>query len=159
MALEQDAQELLAWEFDAYEDHERGVGWYLLAGLIVVGLLIAAFVTRNFLFAVMIVMLVGVYYLRHANRPSRVRCVIAEDGITVDDRHFAFDDVDEFAVLTPPRGRAMLYLNPSGWRLRMHVPIEGVDPEDVRALLAPRVTERKDQDESGGEIVSKLLRL
>ena len=157
MAMED--REVLGWEFDEYERYERGTAWYVVAGIVLSAALILAFATRNFLFAVMIVMLVAVFYLRHVNHPRRLRCSIGEGGITVDGRHYLYEDIEEFAVIVPIRGQPMLSVNPAGLHLRMRVPIEGVDPADVHALLVQHLQESDDQEESGGDVIGKILRL
>lgn len=153
-------QEVLGWEFDEYERYERGTAWYVVAGIVLMGTLILAFATRNFLFAVMIVMLVAVFYLRHVNHPRRLRCSIGEGSITVDGRRYLYEDIEEFAVIVPESGRPVLSINPAGLHLRMRVPMmDGVDPADVRALLMQHVQESDDQEESGGDVIGKILRL
>ena len=49
-------EELFSWTVDGYERHERGPVWYAIAFLIGLSLVLYAIVTRNFLFAIVVVM-------------------------------------------------------------------------------------------------------
>ncbi|MFH1430323.1 MAG: hypothetical protein ABIG71_02220 [Candidatus Uhrbacteria bacterium] len=150
---------LLEWEFSAYEQHERGRRWYMLAFAIALALLIYAIATKNFLFVVLIIMLSTVLYLRHARTPERIRAMLTERGVILDEQELAYEQISSFWIVEPPNGRPTLYLDPKGLRSNLVIPIEVVSPDVIHSVLASRVTEDSSGEESGAEVISKTLRL
>lgn len=150
---------LLEWTFDEYERHERGTGWYAVAALVGAAFLAYAFATRNFLFAVLIVMVAVVIVLRTRHTPERIAVRVSPAGIELDGQLHRYDAVETFWIVEPEHGRPMLYIDPEGLKPRVGIPIDGVAVADVRAALAPYVRESADRDEPGSDILGKVLKL
>ena len=87
------------WTFASYEMHERGRSWFVAASVVAAILLIYAFFTKNFLFAVILVMVAVVLYLQKSRAPEQLSCAITEQGIVLHDRFTAYEDLKDFWVV------------------------------------------------------------
>ncbi len=130
------------WTFDKFERHERGTLWYVIAGLVVGGLLVYSIATANILFGVIIFLTVVIIFGRHMNESEMVSCEIYPDAIVVDDKRYPYQDIRTFSIITTSEGAPILYLY-EGRGLRHHVPIPlaDQDPLEIREYLLDVVEE------------------
>lgn len=150
---------LLMWTFDEYERHERGTAWFLGAALVGAALLMYAFAARNFLFAVLLLMVSAVLALRHVRTPERLDVAVTDRGVMLDRKFYPYETIERFWIVEPVRGRTTLYIDPQGLRPRVAIPLEDVETDDVRRALAQHVQAHDDADEPGADILSKVLKL
>ncbi|MDO8621644.1 MAG: hypothetical protein Q7R80_00225 [bacterium] len=151
---------LLSWEFPEYEQHERGRGWYIAAGLIAAALLVYAFATKNFLFAVIVVMLAAVLYLRHTQAPQRLSFEIREKGILLADRFTPYDRLLHFWIVTEEGAPQTLYIHARGARPPFGVPLVDHEPAAVREAFRNRLAENDEEhEEPTSGVIGRALRL
>lgn len=150
---------LLSWTFPEYEQHERGRGWYAAALIVAAALLVYAFTSRNFLFAVIIVMLAVVFYLRHAQEPSELEFVITERGILVGERFTPYKELHNFWIVAEDEGPKKLYFHSRGVRPRFSISLEGQELERVRDMLKAHLPENEERDEPTSDVIGRALKL
>jgi hypothetical protein len=161
MADERHGATLLSWEFPEHEQHVRGRTWYVVATLIAIALLVYAFATKNFLFAIMIVMLAVVMYLRDARgKPPMLSFVITEKGILLADRFMPYERLQDFWFVTEEDAPKTLYFHPRSARPRLRVPIGDRDPSEIRNALRGRLPENEDEhEEPASDAIGRALKL
>ena len=150
---------LLTWSFAEYMQHERGRSWYVAAASVAILLLVYAFVTRNFLFAVIIVMLGVVIFLQHTRTPQHLTCALTERGIACDTRFFPYEDLEEFWIADREHHPPVLYTNPRGLRPRVAIPLSDAKADQVQAILRAHVPEREEKDEPASDAIVRMLKL
>ncbi|MBI2483112.1 hypothetical protein HYV74_02945 [Candidatus Uhrbacteria bacterium] len=151
---------LLTWTFAEYEQYDRDRRWYAIAIVIAAALLIYAFTTRNFMFAVIVVMLAVVFYLRHTQEPRRMTCTITESGVVLEDRLYPFTELVDFWVVAIEGTRSVLYVHPrKNLRPRIGIPVESVEPEELRRVLRAHLPEREGEEEPTSDVFARILKL
>ncbi len=139
---------LARWEVDEYPRHERSRTWYIVAVIVGVGLIVYAIATANFLFAVIILMVGVIMLISTFKEPERIPVVITNTGILVDDTYYDYDAVRDFSIAFDPPHVSILYLDfHSPWHPLLSVPLEDMDPNDVRELLLPFCAENLKRSE------------
>ncbi|MDO8598816.1 MAG: hypothetical protein Q7S02_01790 [bacterium] len=150
---------LLSWTFPEYEQHERGRGWYVAALVVAAALLVYAFASKNFLFAVIIVMLAVVFYLRHVQEPAQLEFAITERGILVGGRFIPYEGLQNFWIVAEDESPKKLYFHSRGVRPRFSVPLEGQELERVRGVLKAHLSENDERDEPTSDVIGRALKL
>ena len=150
---------LLTWTFAEYEQRVRGRGWYIAAAIAAVLLLIYAFFTKNFLFAVIILMLGVVLFLQHTRTPQQLTCSLTDRGIVCDDRFLAYEDLEEFWIADRGTDPPVLYTNPRGLRSRVAIPLGEEKADQVQVILRAHVPEREEKDEPASDAIVRMLKL
>jgi hypothetical protein len=152
---------LLSWEFPEYETAERSPLWYMIAVPVAIGLLIWAILSANYLFTVIILFSSILLLRQHRSQPERLTFSITDKGIDVHGRHFfPFADIRAFWILNDELVKKVYFEFKTMLRPRLTIPLEGTDPEKVRALLAPHVTEDKEREEEPTtDAVARALKL
>lgn len=152
---------MVDWEVDEYPQHERSKWWYLIMGVIGVGLIVYSIATANFLFAVIILMGGIIMLLAQFVKPSRIPVVITTTGVIVGDTYYDFQAVRDFSIAYDPPDVKILYLD---FYALSHplisIPLEDVDPNTVRESLLPFCMENLHRTEEGlNDVMRRLYKL
>lgn len=124
------------WTFEEFEQHTRGVWWYVVAGVLVALAVLYSFATNNFLFTVIIVLAVLVMFTRQFQTPAHVECEIAPEGIRVGKKFYAFGDLASFSIIQRTDGLTVLYVHEArGLRNLLPLPLIDIPPEHIRMFL------------------------
>ncbi len=151
---------LLSWTFPEHEQHARGRAWYIATTVIAIALLIYAFATKNFLFAVLVVMIAVVFYLRDVQSPKELTCELMEKGVAIDGRFTSYADYHDFWIVKEDDVPPKLHLHHRGIRPRFGIPLAGVDPAKVREVLRSHLSENDEEhEESASDAIGRALKL
>ncbi len=152
----------ISWIVPEYETHERSKNWYILSSITALLLLLFAFFTANFLFAVIIIISAIVIILNDGQNPGKVRIILSDEGISIGKKFYDYDELDNFSIIFKPKaGIKNLYFEfKSAIRHRISIHLEKTDPLLVREYLLKYLTEdleRKDQPLS--ENLAKIFKI
>jgi hypothetical protein len=141
-------QELLGWQVDEFIRHNRTTAWYLVAATIGLTLLIYAIATANFLFAVIVLMIGLILLVTSFTEPARIEIHVTNLGVVIGGTFYEYKDMKSFAVIYQPPEIRVLYLNfRSPWQPVLSIPLEEMDPNQVRETLLTYLTEDQEQDD------------
>ncbi|MFA4845062.1 MAG: hypothetical protein WC654_00690 [Patescibacteria group bacterium] len=151
----------LQWEVDEYPQHGRSQRWYIVAAVLGVVLIIYAVATANFLFAVIVLMIGVITLLSTFVAPDRVPIVITNTGVVVADMYYDFEAIKDFALAYDPPDVKILYVEfHSAWQPLLSIPLEDVDPNQVREVLLPYCIENIHRSEERlTDMVRRLYKL
>ena len=151
----------LEWEVDEYPMHQRSKIWYILAAVAGVALIIYAIATANFLFAVIILMVGVITLLSSFVAPDRVPVIITNTGVVVSDLYYDFQSIRDFSIAyDPPHVKNLYFEFHSPWQPLLTVPLEDIDPNQVRDLLLPYCLENLHRvEENLTDVLRRLYKL
>lgn len=154
--------EIVSWQVPEYEKHERNKSWYILASIIGLLLLVYAIYTKNFLFAVIIIIVSLILILTDKGDPNLVKISITDEGIIVGRRFYDYDEIKDFSVVYKPKqGVKNLYFEfKNALRQRLSIPLEDMNPLSIRENLLKYLPEDLDRtDHPLSERLAKLFKL
>ena len=139
---------LMEWETDEYVHHHRSTFWYVTASVVGVGLIIYAIATANFLFAVIILMIGIITLVTSMAPPERIAVMITNTGLVIGEEYFEYKHVKDFSIAYDPPDVKLLYIDFNAlWHPMIAIPLEEVDPNDVRMALSRFLPEDHDRSE------------
>jgi len=139
---------ILEWEVDEYPQHERSRTWYVVTTIIGVALIVYAIATANFLFAVIILMVGVIMLISIFKEPDRIPVVITSTGVLIDDTYYDFDAIRDFSIIYDPPVSKILYVDfQNRWHPMLSIPLEEMDPNQVRSSLLPFCAENLNRKE------------
>jgi hypothetical protein len=152
---------LVNWEVDEYAQHQRSKLWYILAGVIGIGLIIYSIATSNFLFAVIILMSAVIMILSEFSKPEKIPVVITTNGVVIGDVYYDYQSIRDFSVVYDPPDVKLLYLDFFALSHPMlSVSLEDIDPNIVRESLLPFCIENlKRNEEDLTDLMRRLYKL
>lgn len=152
---------LLRWTFQEFKHPQRGRAWWIMAGLVGLGLIVSGVATGNFLFALIILIGATIFVNESRRRPRQLESKITSTGVAVGKKFWRYTELANFWIAYRPPEIMNLYLVPKNpLDPRVRVPLGRINPIEVRKLLAPYVTEDLSrEDEPTSEALSRLLKL
>jgi len=152
---------LVSWKFPEFEQYDRGRGWwYVFYGFCLISLLYAIF-TKNFLFALIVIIVSAIVVHRHYHEPEEVSMHITKNGIMVGDESYEWKDLGSFwLAYEPPEVKKLFFTFSSKFRPHLTIPLEDEDPIKIREILSTYLTEDLDKEsEPTVELLGRVLRL
>ena len=151
---------LFTLSYPEYERYERGWVWYFVAGLLMTILLIQSLMSANYIFGVILVLLCFLLILRNRREPKLSTIKLAESGVWINGELKGYRDFQSFWNVYDPPMAKNLYFDPKGWKSKMSIPLDDIDPVAVRTWLRTKVKEDLDQkDLSVTELLSRILKI
>lgn len=127
---------LVTWDIPEFDHHDRSRGWLVTAVIVGVALLVYALATRNFLFAIIVLLAAIILYQQSTVAPKNLRFAITEGGLEVGPDYFALKDVKNFWIhYEPPRSKTIFFTFKSSLRPGLSVPLQDQNPVSVRQTL------------------------
>ncbi len=151
-------QTLLSWEFPSFERHQRGFFWYVAASVVGLALIIYGLTQRNFLLAVIVILIAVTIVAQQYIQPQRVKISVTEDGVTIGERTFRFREFATFWIVYEPPRVKLLYLEfKSGIRPSYTIPLLEQNPLRIRTVLQKFI--REDLEREAEDLPDRLGRL
>jgi len=151
---------LMSWKFPEYIKHQRTLGWWIGAVILVTGLLFYSFWDSNFLFGVFIITVLIIVVANNFREPRDLDFKILEDGLEIGTRFYPWEDIKNFWIIYQPPEVKTLYF---GFRhLRPSIPVELQDsnPLKIRDILLKFLEEDLEQEkEFAGDELSRWLKI
>jgi hypothetical protein len=147
--VEDSGQIIISWEALEFTPSNRGVSWYWIAGIILIGICVWAVWFKQWTTLAVIVMLTVAIGLMQRMRPRQFQHALTDKGLLTDQRFTPYDRYRSFWVAATPDGPALnlvpnrkfgvaltLQLTPAVVEqvretLSAHLPQEEIDSEDV----------------------------
>lgn len=151
---------LAAWEFPEHDTFERGRRWYIVASLVVLGLLVYSYFDNNPLFAIIIILTIVVFAITEYRGPESHTIALTPDGIIAGPEFFPYNDVKNFFIIYEPPKVKMLYFDPKRIsRPLIGVPLDTQDPNEIRSILLNYLPEDlAREDEPHSDYLGRLLK-
>jgi len=148
----------ISWQAPEYMYTRKSRDWYIVVGVLAVGLLAAAIILANFLFAIVIFLSGFTIALYGAKPPRMIAFSLSVDGIRVDKRLYPYESLKSFWIFYDPPDIKELSIE-SQKMLMPHIKISlgDQDPDEVRSYLLPYLSEHH-QDESLIDVAARYVR-
>ena len=152
---------ILSWKTPEFPPHNRGRIWFLVAGIIALALLVYAFLTTNYLFAIIIFIFAIIIVLTSIRTPEFVDVQVTETGILLGETFFSYRNIDRFWIVYQPPVVANLYLDlKGGLRNRLALDLQKQNPVELRTVLLEHILEDIDRtDEPITDFLGRVLKL
>ena len=149
---------LFEWQAPEFINHHKSKTWFMIAGLITIGLIMYALYTKSATMAIVFIVLAGVYYMTHNQDPKIINVKITELGIYLDEKFIPYNMISAFWVVYHPPYVMALNLKLSSSR-KMVIQLADQNPVEVRRLLAKEIPEVEGEQESMLDLLIRMLRL
>jgi len=151
----------IQWEFPEFVIMPRSRAWNIVAFIILALLVVYAVYTANFLFAMILALCTFILVYQFFQKPRPIPVVIAEDGVIIDKKFYPYKILKDFYIIYEPPFSKYLYLEfKNQLRNKLPVPLEDINPLQVREALLNYLDENIEMnEEGGGEAFSRILRI
>lgn len=127
---------LKEWTIQEYEQHNRGILWYLIMGGLGIFFVIYGIMTNDFLFSLIIILFAIILFLQAHQIPKQILFQITELGIVVGNRFYKFSELETFFIIyNPPDVKTLFLESKGGLRPMIRIPLLDTNPIEVKNVL------------------------
>ena len=126
---------LFSWEIAQYEKRDRTRLWYLGMGVLGIALIIYSIIVGNFLFALIILLVAFILFVREYSEANNVALQITEDGLLLGPDFYPYKDLSEFYIIYEPPEIKQLYIKTKRIGPNLSIPLTDVNPIELREQL------------------------
>lgn len=152
----------ISWEIDDIKKYPRDKKWYIIAAIIAVGLIVYALITKNYFFALIIILASGLIIYFDNEPAKRIPFSIKYNGFQLANTFFEFQTVRNFYIIYKPKEDVkklfVEFKNPI--KHRLSIDLENQDPVEIRNYLLQYLDEDLEKEnEPISEGLAKIFRL
>ncbi len=149
------------WWIKEFEQYERSRRWYIIMLLLAGFCVIYGFLTNNYLFALIIILLGIIMYLHELQEPLMVYFAITETGIILGKKYYRFSELKDFYMLyNPPIVKNLYFSLDNRVKYRLVIPLLDFDPRPIREYLEQYLTENVEiEDEPTIDKLARVLKI
>ncbi len=148
------------WSFPEYNKYDKKFSWYF--SMITLGLLfiIYAIWTKNFLFAIIIILIAVILFLNDKQEPIDIEIELNKNGVRLGSKFYSYKDFDNFWIIYK-RDVKNLYFSFKSWaKFDLSIPLEDQNPIRIRKFLLKYLKEDlKKENEPTSEALGRMLKL
>lgn len=155
-------KKITGWKVPEFDKHKREQGWYILASIAAILLIVYAFLSGNFLFAAIIVIGALIIILHDGQEPLMVNFVITDEGLIVGKRFYDYDAIKNFSIVYKPKDNIKnLYFEfKNVIKPRLSIPLKNLNPLPIRENLLKYLAEDLERtDQPLSEALAKMFKL
>ncbi len=148
---------LYEWRAQEFMMYRKDIAWIAGLALFVIGLTIYFTLTKNYLGAILVILmgiLTGVWATR---KPNEVAFQITSLGISVGSRLFPFERLKSFWIIYEPRDIKEVVLHiKQVWNPHLYLNIGSANPVEIRKALLRFLPEKEEQESLANVIARRL---
>ncbi|MBI2639621.1 MAG: hypothetical protein HYW90_01875 [Candidatus Sungbacteria bacterium] len=143
----EDNKTYITWEAQEYDHMPKGRWWFVVLGVLVAAIAVAAILLENYFFAAFIVIAGILISWFGVSGPQKIRFVITAQGIELGGRFHSFGEIRSFWIFyDPPLFKELSLESKKMFMPRIRVPLGEVDPARVREILIRFLAEKKHEE-------------
>lgn len=147
------------WKAPEHEVIEKDRRWFMIAGLVLAGIIAYAVFTDGIIMAITFILIGMVGYITLNRPPRTINFYITDDGVIADKEIYEFGDVKAFWIFYEADGLKSISLHLKSKLVpHVHIPLGNEDPAPIRELLIEHLEEVK-QELSVIDNLERILRI
>ena len=135
------------WTIQEYDQHQRGVRWYII--MITAGLLFVVYglMSNNFLFSLIIILAGIIMFIQSHQSPPQVLFAITELGVVIGHKFYNYSELKSFFIIyQPPEVKNLFFQTASAVHPIVSIPLLDVNPVEIRETLLEFMSEDLDTE-------------
>lgn len=153
-------QTLLEWQTPEFIPTPRTKTWYIVAGLVVAGLVLYGIWSQSWTMVIAFLMIAVLFLLTEKQAPKEVKIVITDMGIEYKGVFHPYHHINAFWMVYHPPYVRLLYLrlsNGKHYKL-LRIELDHQKPQEVREVLLKEIPEIEGAQEPATDLLARILR-
>lgn len=151
---------LLEWTAPEAIKHPKGVVWFAIAGVLIVGLVLYAIRTQSLSMAMAFIVLAGVYVMTHHTETKPITIQITSLGLRVGGQVWEYNKLKAFwIVFKPPYVKTLKLKTTDRVMGELTLQLDGQSPATVRELLLKEIPEYEGRGEGFMDTLIRITKL
>lgn len=138
-------KERINWQGPEYFHWEKNPEWYLAMGIVVLATAVASVIVGNYIFAILIVLAALALTIFSLRGPRIIDFEVNKRGLVIDKYFYSYKNLEAFWLDLEPQHSdpKILFKSQRIFLPYIHMPLSGVDYEELREFLGQYLEERE----------------
>lgn len=145
------------WQVPEYLTHERSSLWYIGMIVVALALIIYSIFTANFLFALIVILVAFIIFLKSYYSPALLNFQITEEGIMLGNQFFPWERIKNFYIIYKPPAVKKIFFNLKSFAPDLSISIRDANPLLIREKLLVYLAEDLEKDRQSLEDLMEIL--
>jgi len=133
---------LIEWETLEYEHYEKSSRWFWAVGIGGAVLILLAILTKNFLFAILLLLATFALLLHGHRPPDKITITMSRHGVRVRHLLYPFKNLRSFWVHDQLSAKKITLRSEKAFMPHLHLPLpDDLDHEEIRLFLLEHLPE------------------
>jgi len=141
--ITQNEKQKLVWSAPEYAHKKKSADWFWALGIISISLAITAFIFKNILFAILIILGAFTLAMFSERKPRQITFEIDKNGIYIGDEEYKWESIESFNIIEKPSGNILILKSEKIFTPYISVPLGEMPPEKIYAFLSEIVPEKE----------------
>lgn len=150
---------LIAWTSPSFQKHEKGIVWYIVAALLLGGILWYSLMSGSWSTALVFLLFAGVYLMNSRHEPMNAVTAITDLGVQYGTKFYTYNQIKGYWLSYKPPYVKVLHIQLSGRRGDIAIDLNDQPPAEVRAILSREIPEIEGKGEPFVNYVTRILKL
>lgn len=135
------------WQAPEFSKKEKNKSWFIVPGLITIGLSIFALLSENVLFLIAIILAFFVFYIYANKEPRVIKFKINEKGVEIDGKLHDFDSLRSFWLFyNPPEQKELSLCSRRTFLPYIRISLDKENPNEIRKFLLKFLPEKRHRE-------------
>jgi len=152
-----DTENKIIWRAAAYDFREKTADWFWAVAIIALSIAIASIVTKNYLFAVLIILSITILIFYSIRRPEDIGYEVSNEGLKIKDAFYGYKELNNFWIDRRHKTKKILVHTNKFSAPLLDIPLpDEVDEEKVLHLLSGSLKEEEIKEPLSHKIMDYL---
>ncbi|HEY4524115.1 MAG TPA: hypothetical protein VJK04_04600 [Candidatus Paceibacterota bacterium] len=148
----------ISWEAPEFIYHQKTVAWYWVTIFITLACFLFAVWTKNFLFAIFIVIAEILLVVWSREMPHMLEFSVTKDGVKIGKKHFyGFEELSNFSIFDTRHGSELILKRKNKISQYIKIPLNDDNIEEIQTFLLEKLMQ-KDYEESLPDSLFRLIK-
>lgn len=127
---------IFSWKMSEYYRYSRGIWWYVISLLVLVGVMTWSIIDKNYLLAIFSLLFYLVIVVYNLREPQLIDFVITPDGLKFGRNFYSYEMFEDFFIVYEDHGIKNIYFDfKNPLRGRLVIPLDNQDAIVIREFL------------------------
>lgn len=151
---------VISWTAQEYIKMEKGVLWFVIAGLIAILLIVYSLKQGSWTFAGAVFAAIIAYSIHDRNNPGKIKIILSEIGIKIGHHKIPYSHMKAFwLVYHPPFIQTLNIRTTDAFIPDITIQLAGKDPAKIRQHLIKQIPEWEGKQENFMDSLARFLKL
>ena len=138
---------MITWEAEEFKKTQKTGTWYLAWGFLSLAIIVFAITQKSPLMALLFVLISVIAYLFSQKQPRKIKFIISEKGIKINNKLYFYDNLKSFWIFyDPPRKKELSLKSKKVFMPYIALPIANQNPIKIREYLLEFIPEKEHQE-------------
>jgi len=147
----------ISWQVEEFTWHEKDPQWFLLLGIIALGIVVSLIILKNMFGAATVLLFAIIIYIYATKKPDTLEVTVNTRGISVNGKLTPYSSLMSFWVLYEPPLKELILIHKARFTPKVVIPLGDANPLPLREILLANALLEKEEEESLVDIIARRI--